>query len=83
MVLSPTSPTEAPTQGAAAPSSALAQFEAAAEHLAIEGQVDQHNAHEIRARRRAEAEGISRRLAAHVIAVERVAEAQHLRGLYP
>lgn len=32
---------------------------------------------------RAEAEQISRRLAAHAIAVERVAEATRLRGLYP
>ena len=32
---------------------------------------------------RAEAEGISRRLAAHAIAVERVVDAQRLRGLYP
>ena len=33
--------------------------------------------------RRAEADGISPRLAAHAIAVERVAEATRLRGLYP
>jgi glutamate dehydrogenase (NAD(P)+) len=33
--------------------------------------------------RRAEADGISRRLAAHAIAVERVVDALSLRGLYP
>ena len=32
---------------------------------------------------RAAADGISQRLAAHAIAVERVAEATRLRGLYP
>ncbi len=32
---------------------------------------------------RAEADGIEPRLAAHAIAVERVAEATRLRGLYP